>query len=315
MRRLWEFNVVASHIAFTREYIAVASKSRLLCFTREGLLWKKRMTATFYRDPYGDVSITALDAEYPYIAVGTNFMDGKVYLFTVGGKLCWEHQFATTASLGWRPEDVTAVKIGGGVVCAGTEFMNEYVYVYTTERKRVFQLRVGGRVRDFLLVPGRIIIGTENNLYMVTREGEILQALELPALALSRWGEKLVVIGGGEITVFEIRGSELVKVWSHPHTSTALPKICWCKEGLLVGFGNCLKCFSEDGRLRWERSFDGEIVGIHYDAGIYVGLRNRILVLRNGEVEVMEVDGIPVKFGEGTVIVQGRGVILYDYTE
>lgn len=312
MHRLWKFNVsTVSDVVFAREYVVLSSGNKLLCFDRSGLLWSYTMNATFYRDPYGDVAITALDAEYPYIAAGTNFMDGKLYLFTIDGKLHWGHQFATTASLGWRPEDVTAVKVGNGIVCAGTEFMNEYIYVYTVNRKRVLQQRVKARVKDFLLLDDGIVVGTGQYLYMISLGGRTLQLIRMPVEKLGRVGDTLIVLNRKGVTALDVK--EFAKIWG---CSAENAVIYCCGDEVLVATEKNLKCLSKDGELLWRKHFDEKIVCLHYDDSYcYVGVKNRIFVLYDDVVREIRVEGTPLRFGEGVVVIKDRGIGLYDYTE
>jgi len=135
------YELVPELSAFGDGYAVIASGNTLYCIDADGIRWKKKFVTTFYRDPYTDVKISALDARGDIIAVGTNFMDGKLYLIESGGKKLWEHQFATIASLGWRPEDVTSVSVGKDYVSAATRFMHDYVYAYTFDRERLFEHR------------------------------------------------------------------------------------------------------------------------------------------------------------------------------
>jgi len=128
-------------VAFGDGYFVVTSENQLYCIDAEGVRWKKKFVTTFYRDPYTDVKISAIDAAGGIIAAGTNFMDGKLYLMDEDGKKLWEHQFATIASLGWRPEDVICISIGRGFVSVATRFMHDYVYAYTFDRERLFEHR------------------------------------------------------------------------------------------------------------------------------------------------------------------------------
>ncbi len=141
------YDLVPELSAFGDGYAVIASGNSLYCIDADGMRWKKKFVTTFYRDPYTDVKISALDAKGDTIAVGTNFMDGKLYLMESSGKKLWEHQFATIASLGWRPEDVISVSVGKGFVSAATRFMHDYVYAYTFDRERLFEYRFEEDVR------------------------------------------------------------------------------------------------------------------------------------------------------------------------
>lgn len=311
MYKLWEYNAgKISNIAIVEGHILVSSGNRLLCFDPDGFLWRRDMHTTFYRDPYGDVAITALDAGQSLVAAGTNFMDGKLYLYKINGELLWEHQFATTASLGWRPEDVTAVKLGDSVVAAGTEFMNEYVYVYTHKRKRVFQKRVTGRVEDFLFLKNQVIVGTDKQFYILSMKGNSEWTLSTPVEKLETFGKGMIVINKNGVILFELN-DEVVEIWriqaSNPVVSTG-------REFMLLSSGNVLRCIAKDGEMLWQKTLDTPVVSLHCEDRIYVGMRNVILVLsENGETEDrLKVDGVPLKFGDGMVAVTNKSLSLYN---
>ncbi|WP_202319888.1 PQQ-binding-like beta-propeller repeat protein [Archaeoglobus neptunius] len=310
MYRLWKYNTgEISGITIAEDHILVSSGNRLLCFDLDGLSWRHDMHTTFYRDPYGDVAITALDAGQSLAAVGTNFMDGKLYLYTIDGELLWEHQFATTASLGWRPEDVTAVKLGNDVVAAGTEFMNEYVYVYTHKRKRVFQKRVAGRVEDFLFLKDRIIAGTDRYLYVFSRKGEPKWTFSIPVKKLVAFGNGVIVLNRNEAILFELNNN-VTEIW-RIHASN--PDVSAGREFVLLSSGNLLRCITKDGEVLWEKTLDAPAVSLHCEDRMYVGAKNTILVLsENGETEErLKVDGVPLKFGDGLVAVSNKSLSLY----
>jgi outer membrane protein assembly factor BamB len=89
MKEAWscKINFDVENVAIGEDYIAIGSGSYIYCIdvNTRNIAWKKKMIVTFYRDPFSDVAITAVDARGSMIAVGTNFMDGKVYLFTKTG--------------------------------------------------------------------------------------------------------------------------------------------------------------------------------------------------------------------------------------
>ncbi len=300
--RLWKYRVKPEKIAVSN-FIAVSSKNTLFCFDRNGLRWKWRAMVTFYRDPYGDVKITAIDANSGFIAAGTNFMDGKLYLFSFSGELLWENQFATTASLGWRPEDVTAVKVGKNLVAAGTEFMNEYIYVYTIKRKRIFQKKVDGRVTD-LILDKNIVVGTEKRLYVMNEKGETISLLDFPVEKLMSFRQNVLAYGNETLIALsdgEVRWRKRVKA----------SNICAADDEIFITHGDLLRCLSEDGEVLWEKEFGSEILAIHYDDELHVGIDGKVCIY-DGGWRSMDVKGKPLKFGNGLLLVYDGYLHLYE---
>lgn len=174
METLWEhpFSKDIECAAVGNGYAVVASGSTLY-YLSDSKIWKKRFRTTFYRDPYSDVKVTCVAADHKFVAAGTNFMDGKLYMIDTEGEILWEQQFATIASLGWRPEDVTALALSEDSVVAGTEFTSEYIYAYTVGRKRLFEKRVSGTVRS-IAINRNIAIGTDRFLYLFDKKGRLI---------------------------------------------------------------------------------------------------------------------------------------------
>ncbi len=174
MEILWEhpFSKDVECAAVGNGYAVVASGNTLYWLS-DSKTWKKKFRTTFYRDPYSDVKVTCVAADHRLVAAGTNFMDGKLYLIDSEGEILWEQQFATIASLGWRPEDVTALALGEESVVAGTEFTSEYIYAYTVGRKRLFEKRVSGTVKS-IAINRNIAIGTDRFLYLLDKNGRLI---------------------------------------------------------------------------------------------------------------------------------------------
>lgn len=303
---MWEFefkNREIKNVTFSGDSVLLNLGNELICSDLKRILWKRKMYVTFYRDPYDDVNITALDANQNYVAVGTNFMDGKVYLFTKEGKLLWMHQLATIASLGWRPEDVTALKISDQFVIVGSEFMNEYVYAYTINRKRIFQKKVKGRVLDFFLFKDKIAVGTENCLYIFNMQGKENCRLEMPTKKVEVVKNKIVVLNNYGIIVYKFNetkdGVRVEKYWSAKlHNSN----FCIAGENILLASETLLNYISKNGEVIWQKILDSTISSMFYDNvsdKIYVGMDNKIQVFSNtGKlIEDYKINGRPLKIG------------------
>lgn len=306
MKEMWKFKLEKrkiDNITFGGNHIALSSGNELICFNSKGIAWSQKMHVTFYKDPYSDVSITTLDADQSHVVAGTNFMDGKVYLFTINGKLQWKHQFATIASLGWRPEDVTVVKVKDQFVVVGTEFMNEYIHVYTVNRKRVFQRRVKGRVEDFSFVGERLIAGTDSHLYVFSMDGKEECSVETPTKKVEVVNGKIIVLNNYGVVVYRKYGNgnkfKIKKYWS---AKLRDPISCIVGENILLASENLLNYISKSGEVLWQKVLERPIVSLFYDSfsdEIYVGMENSIQILLNtGElIGDFKFNGKPLKIG------------------
>ncbi|AEA47193.1 outer membrane protein assembly factor BamB family protein [Archaeoglobus veneficus] len=260
MKSLWSYrpDCEIENVSFDEDYLVFSSGSSLYCLDADArkIIWKKRMTTTFYRDPFSDVSITALDAKGPMIAAGTNFMDGKIYLFTKTGKLLWEHQFATIASLGWRPEDVTAVGIGDNFVAVGTEFIGEHIYVYTFKRERMFHKRVNGTVRA-IAANRCLAVGTDEKLYVFEPDGRERFSITAQVTDVKITETGILTSSGNRVYMFSSNGKEL---W-HKSFDCEIKQL-YCNGRIYAIAGKRVVVMSESGDILKDVELEGSPVGI-----------------------------------------------------
>ncbi len=310
VEKLWKFRYREQiSFAFGDNFLVLGLDNTLICLNSKGVMWSKEMQVTFYRDPYGDVAITALDADRFHVAAGTNFMDGKAYLFTKDGELKWKHQFATIASLGWRPEDVTAVRLNNSFVAVGTEFMNEYIHLYTTDRKRVFQKRVRGRVEDLSFIGDKLVVGTDSHLYVFDMGGRE-ERVEIPVNRVEVTDDRIIVLNDHGVVAYELymgeedgfmvkgksgyavnsveddnvdnRPRKLKRRWG---IGLKKPLSCFTGEDLLLASENLLSCVSRDGEVKWRITLDKPVECLFYDwisGKIYIGMDRELRILLNG---------------------------------
>ncbi len=277
----------------------MAKDNTLTCFG-EKYTWKKKFFTTFYRDPYTDVKISAIDAGN-YIAVGTNFMDGKLYLFTKSGKKLWEHQFATIASLGWRPEDVTRISIGKGFVAVATQFMHDYVYAFNFNRKRLFEVRFE-EVRN-LFAEDNVVVVTDVGAVALNREGKVLFKCEGEVKYAFEYKDKIVLCGdincdrdnvktmqcdfagkfgdnvyavtGEKIAVFD---NEFRKLWDFEANSRIVHVRGNSK--LYVMSENEVLELDKRGNVEWKTEFDGKAVGVCRFGAVYFDGELKVIPIR-----------------------------------
>jgi len=306
-KEYWSFRIEDTedkvNVSFGEDYLIVSLGSGLYCFDIRGIVWKRIMTTTFYRDPFSDVSITALNAKDSMIAAGTNFMDGKIYLFTKTGRLLWEHQFATIASLGWRPEDITAVGLGDNCVVAGTEFIGEYIYAYTFERKRLFQKRVNGTVRN-IAVDKRIVVGTDRNLCVYDRNGE--EKFNTPAqiIDVKTLNRKIVAAEKDGLIVCEEN-----KIW---RKFAKNPLFSLAEDRIALASGNKIYLITNKGEELWNISFDEIVKQLFYHNGkIYAVVGGEsVAISEDGNIiGSAELGGSLIGIGKTGILVRNRNML------
>ncbi len=278
----------------------MAKDNVLTCFG-EKYTWKKRFFTTFYRDPYTDVKISAIDARN-YIAVGTNFMDGKLYLFTESGKKLWEHQFATIASLGWRPEDVTRISIGKGFVAVSTQFMHDYVYAFNFNRKRLFEIRFE-EVRN-LFADDNIVVVTNMGAVALNREGKVLFRCEgdvrhafeyngkivlcgdidyidknnvnvMQCDFAGKFGDKVYAVTGEKLTVLD---ENLRDLWRFESNS----RIVHVRGNSKLYVMSEKEVFELDkrGNVEWKTEFEGKAIGVCRFGAVYFDGELKVIPIR-----------------------------------
>jgi len=131
------------------------------------IVWNIKLSATYYRGPFTDVNIISVDLN-DLIAIGTDFADGKVYVFDLEGRKLWEEQFMSVMGCWERPNDVVAVAVKDGVaVCE--EWMNAYLRIYDKKGKLKKCRRLRGFVRK-LVWEDELVVGTTESTYVGERE-------------------------------------------------------------------------------------------------------------------------------------------------
>ncbi len=111
----------------------------IFLFDRDGLLWSKKLIGTYYRGPFNDVNVTAVDVCDGYVAVGTDFVDGKVYLFDLNGKEIWRRQRISILSCWERPDDVKFIRISDEGLAVVSGFMSDRVSIFSFDGEEIYR--------------------------------------------------------------------------------------------------------------------------------------------------------------------------------
>ncbi len=256
-------------------------------FEGKKLQWAKKVTATYYRGPFTDTNVISTYVTDKYVAFGTDFADGKVYLLNTDGEVLWYRQFITIVGCWQRPEDVSAIAIGKDVV-AGTGWINSYIRRLDLKGKLIADKEIKGDIKSIFVKDSTVAVGTTKRLYVNDRE------IKLPV-------NKVVVddrvYAAGKSNVFAIENDI---VWSF---KALKPVFDVSKDYLVVG-SNKTTVLSKNGEVVCEIDVPKpEIVKI-IDDEVFLGYNNEIKVYRLCEYErSKKVQGIPVHIGEITVSV------------
>jgi hypothetical protein len=135
---LYEFRDRITAISCYEDKVAIGCENGwIYLFDDSGLLWSKKLVSTYYRGPFTDVNVTSLNINDRYLVVGTDFADGKVYLFNLKGKKLWERQLMSVLGCWERPEDVKVVKIAKIGVVAVSGFVNDNLHLFNLKGDQI----------------------------------------------------------------------------------------------------------------------------------------------------------------------------------
>lgn len=134
-------------------------------FNSKELLWSKKLISTYYRGPFEDVNVTSVDVGYGFVAVGTDFADGKVYLFDLSGKRIFERQLLSILGCWERPDDVKFVKLTKNFLGVISGFMDDKLTVLNYAGEIIDVKAVNDFVRCFD-VGDVIALGCDSRSYV-----------------------------------------------------------------------------------------------------------------------------------------------------
>ncbi|WP_457549557.1 hypothetical protein [Archaeoglobus sp.] len=260
-------------------------------FDEDGLLWSKKLVSTYYRGPFTDVNVTSLDINDRYLVVGTDFADGKVYLFDLNGKKIWERQLMSILGCWERPEDVKIVKIARDEIAVVSGFVNDRLTIFNLKGETV-DVAI---YKDFVrcLDADKVVgIGTD-------KRSEILNVVRF-----EKPSRDVVVI---EDWAFFASDNEVFCScgWSfkaeNPIISANKNKVCFSSK-------NRVFVCTLDGDIEREITFKGKITDLRFvDGDVLIGTSNGLYV---NSKRVME--GKVFKIGDSFVIFEvGKNKFKY----
>ncbi len=286
------------------DYIGVGcSDGWIYLFEGSKLLWEKKLISTYYRDPYTDVNVISIDIGKDFLAVGTDFMDGKAYLFSLNGENLWYKQFLTIVGCWERPDDVVAVKIGKDEIAIGAEWMNSYVHKLNFKGDEVETFKVDGYINEISFWKDCFIIGTTKSLYF-----EKKRKINLNINRIYPIKNKLIISSNDGIYTINGKAEKICE---------AKDPILGVSQKILACYDKKLLIFSTKGDFLWSCEVEKPLTLFCLEEKVYLGYDGYIKIAENGEIiEKFEIIGIPVKLMENYLIsVKDRRIQIYSFPE
>jgi outer membrane protein assembly factor BamB len=280
-------------------------------FGEDELFWSRKLSATYYRDPYTDVNVLSVDVNQGYVVAGTDFMDGKVYLFSLDGEMLWYKQFLCIVGCWERPEDIVAVAVGKNRVAVCTEWLNSFLHVVSMNGDILREKKVEGSIRDVAFWRG-VAVGTSAALYIEDTK------LKIPVSKIHaesyHWKIGSLIVSGAD-GVYAINGRTR-QLYRAPE-----PLISVSKEFIAIATEDKLSLISKNGDGVWERKINQKPTAVFCDGErVYAGYRSNgkgcVEVVESGEVTGRVVlEGVPVHIGDIIVCIDDREfreIFFYD---
>ncbi len=261
-------------------------------------IWKEKISATYYRDPYTDVNILSVDVNRKYIAVGTDFMDGKVHVFSRDGERVWYRQFMTIVGCWERPDDVVAVAVDGDKIAVGIEWLNGHFYLFRArDGEQLYDREVDTLIRNVIVHP-EVAIGTSRRLYLLQRE------MRMPVSEMQSDEEGLYVSNQDGVHRI-VRGRVR---WRY---SAVYPAIS-ASRNFVAAVSDELVLLSKKGGVQWKMKVKRpRCVKCTDDGTVYLGYEGLVRKVSNGEVvDELQIPGTPLLITEKFVCSTADGYTL-----
>ncbi len=306
---MWKYrlNDKILDIAIGKELIVFGCENGWIhVFDRKSHLWNKKLTSTYYRGPFTDVNVLSVDTNDKLVTVGTDFADGKVYVFSNDGKKIWEKQFISILGCWERPEDVTKIKLGDEFFAVSSEFMNSYIHVYTYDFDIVFQKELNGDVKaiefsDFL------VVGTDRRLYFIDYDGRIILSREINVRDVKVLGDLITITGDEKIIGYKNGDWWEIKI-RNPIISVS--------DYIVAASGNRIFFITPNGEIISKFDVKDVIRCIYATkSNTYVGTESGLTVFSDFEISYEIRIGKILKIGEaGVLVVNGNTVEYYPFS-
>ncbi len=169
-------------------------------------LWSKKLSSTYYRGPFTDVNVLSVDVGLGFVAVGTDFADGKVYLFDTEGRKLWERQLMSILGCWERPNDVYFVRIRDSLVVL-SGFLVDNLDVFRLDGSPMMHLELDG-VRTADIRGDFVVVGCKDGVYGING-GKPEPLVEVEAEEVLCDEDVVVVSSGKRVLVIGSRTKEI----------------------------------------------------------------------------------------------------------
>jgi len=271
-----------------RDLIAVGCEGWLYLLDSGGSeIWRRRMLSTYYRGPYEDVKVISVDVGDVIIA-GTDFTDGKVYVFNTEGECLWSEQFMTVMGCWQRPNDVVAVRCCDYILVCD-EWMNATLRIYEKNGKSLRTVRLKGFFRD-MSCEEMYAVGTTECTYF----GNV--SVDIPSNSVKVRGDRAYCANNDCVFCLDRNGLRWKIGFRNP--------VFDVDDVIAVCDDRGLTVLSHEGEVIERRRVDERPLRVFVVGdSIYLGYRGKVV----GE-ETVSVRGVPVHVGERIVSVEDREI-------
>ena len=287
----YEFRDRITTLSCYKDKVAVGCENGWIhLFDDSGLLWSKKLVSTYYRGPFTDVNVTSLSINDRYLVVGTDFADGKVYLFNLEGKKLWERQLMSVLGCWERPEDVKVVKIAriGVVVVSG--FVNDNLHLFNLKGDQT----TVKTYKDFVnCLDADKVVGIGTCKWSEIMDVEIFKKPSRDVVVVDDWA-----VFANDVEVFCSLG------WTYKAVN---PKIFANKDYICFSSKNKVILCNLDGKVEREIEIAGKIVDLRVEGDeVIIGTEGGVYV-NSSKV----LSGRVVKVGESFAILSENNLIKY----
>ena len=305
---MWQYEIEDRILAtaISNETIAIGCENGWIhVFDKKSRIWAKKLASTYYRGPFTDVNVISIDVN-EHVAAGTDFADGKLYLFSKNGKVRWERQLISIMGCWERPDDVERVRLGE-YIAAGSGFLNDYIHLFSLDGERLFQKRISGRVKA-IEMGYNMAVGTSEKIYFFDYDGRILLTKDVEVEDVKIIDDVTVVA-----SITKILGHANGEWWVvqlNDSNSQGYPRIS-VGRNIVAALGNMIYEISREGEIISTTDVGKEISCIYSDRKtIFAGTADGIAVIRD-TVEWVKSECVVGIGGAGVVSMKGTLLTFY----
>ena len=272
-------------------------------FNVNGLLWRKKLQATYYRSPYTDVNINCIDVNGRYLFLGTDWMDGKIYLYSIDGNLLWHKQYLSIMGCWERPYDIKSILLANNVLIVGYEWLNSYIQKLNLNGDLLSEWKVDGWIRDIAVKNDNVIVGTTTTLYINGKR------IKLPAFKILLSEEGICFSNTNGVYMCDYNGDIR---WSYEIED---PIFTITEDSIIVA-SNKLVILTYEGKEIFSVNVEKpNYVGV-IDENIYLGYNGVLKRFKDSNVEEYHIKGTPTYIDESIIVsTKDNKLFVYRYDD